>query len=122
MVYNKYLEFTVSSKAIDTNEKYFSQVTTIDRQVAKLYEEGARKPRSSDSSRRTRFSNRRSTAGAGSIMSVRIVFRTINFIEKDSTSPRNIFHNFIFYSRRLVICCQHLSSQYKFSIQYSKNV
>ena len=46
---------------------YFSKVTTIDRQVAKLYEEGARKPRSSDSSRRTRFSNRRSAAGAGMI-------------------------------------------------------
>ena len=44
---------------------FIQKVTTIDRQVAKLYEEGARKPRSSDSSRRTRFSNRRSAAGAG---------------------------------------------------------
>merc|ERR1712223_599230 len=47
-------------------KRVVEEVTSIDRQVAKLYEEGARKPRSSDSSRRTRFSNRRSGAGAWS--------------------------------------------------------
>ena len=45
--------------------KSYFKVTSIDRQVGTLYEEGARKARSSDSSRRTRSSHRRTAGGAG---------------------------------------------------------
>ena len=66
------------------------QVTTIDRQVAKLYEEGARKPRSSDSSRRTRFSNRRSAAGAGNIKMAPILYEGFSIMLQIQRNNNNI--------------------------------
>jgi hypothetical protein len=46
-------------------KRVVEEATTIDRQVGKLYEEGSRKARSSDSSRRTRTSQLRPGAGTG---------------------------------------------------------
>ncbi len=45
-------------------KRVVEEVTTVDRQVGKIYEEGSRKARSSDSSRRTRLSQMRPSASA----------------------------------------------------------
>jgi hypothetical protein len=51
-------------------KRVVEETTTIDRQVGQLYEEGARQARSSDSSRRTRFSQQQQHRQARSNWSV----------------------------------------------------